>query len=101
MEFLSTRRARPNYRLPFDWNDPFSYIVATVIQMLFFFGVLEIFVTFLVIYFGICEFCVAFVGDLEDRFSAFKEFVDVNRENQTKIYENLCEIIEFHISAMQ
>lgn len=90
-----------DFRLPFDWKGSFSYIIATVIQMVFFLGVLEIFVTFLVIYFGICEFCVAFVDDIEDRFLAFKQFVDTNHNSQQEIYEKLCKIIEFHTNAIQ
>lgn len=93
-------------RLPFNWRSVIGYVFATIIELLFFLGVLEIFVAFLVIYFGICQFCVAFATDIKDRFGDFKH--DAERCNgkfsidkQFELYKNLCKIIEFHSQAIQ
>lgn len=83
-----------------------GYVFATALEMLFFLGVLEIFGTILVIYFSICEYSIAFATDIKDRCGEFKKNAELCRgkfpmAKQTELYENLCEIIEFHSEAIQ
>lgn len=67
---------------------------------------LEIFATFLAIYFGICQFCVALVEDIERNFADFRDTV-LNCRNcfplqkQNELLLKLHEYVEFHTRAMQ
>lgn len=93
-------------RLPFNWKTPLGYTVASAIQILFFFSVLEIFITFIMIYFGICRCAVAFVEDIEQNFrNIHQNILDYNgvfpSNDQNPLYKKLCEIIEFHSNALQ
>lgn len=83
-----------------------SYVFATALQSLFFLGVLEIFVTFLVIYIGICEFCVAFADDIDHQFRVFDLEVQFccgrfSPAKQSELFQRLCEIMQFHVIAIQ
>lgn len=94
------------YSLPFNWRSVLGYVVATVLELLFFFGALEIFVTFLVIFLGLSQFCIAFAKDIKDRFDDFKHHTEQLRGKflafeQVELYKKLCKIIEFHSQAMQ
>lgn len=93
-------------RLPFEWKSPLGYALASVFQWIFFFSVLEIFVTFLAIYLGICQYSVAFVEDIEQSFRDFHQDILRYRgvyppDERDQLYGKLCEIIEFHSRAMQ
>lgn len=94
------------FRLPFNWRSMIGYIFATVFQSILFFGVLEIFLTVLVVFLGICQFLIAFATDIRDRFDDLKHRVELCRRkfpiaNQLGLYKNLCEIVEFHSEAIQ
>lgn len=92
--------------MPFDWRTPITYLLAVAYQCIFFLSVLEIFVTFLVIYFGICNFLVAFVSDIEQNFTDFRQKVincrrKFTAEQQIQLYQSLNKIVEFHSNAIQ
>lgn len=95
-----------HHRLPFNWQTPVTYVLGAAYQLLFFLSVLEIFVSFLLIYFGICHFLVAFVADIDQNFADFRQDVIACRrrftaERQIHLYQSLKKIIEFHSNAIQ
>lgn len=95
-----------SFRFPFDWRTPIGYMFATSIQILFFFCVLEVFVTFLIVYVSVCQFAIAFVEDLEESFRKFENSVrncggQFSDSKQKALYLNLCRIVHFHVTVIQ
>lgn len=93
-------------RLPYNWRVPLGYLIAVVFQLLFFLGVLEIFVTFYIIYLDVCQFAVTLADDIEETFRNFKQEISNSRgtvtsTKQIEHYKRLSEIVEFHSNVIQ
>lgn len=74
-----------------------GYLAAVTFQLLTFLGVLEIFVTFLIVYVGICQFSLAFAEDIEQSLHS----LDQSFAKHAKVHPKLGETIEFHAKAIQ
>lgn len=80
---------------------------AVSFQLITFLGVLEIFVTCLAIYFGICEFAIAFADDFVADFNEINQRIGKCNGNfslkkqQTILNRRLTEIMEFQANAIQ
>lgn len=95
-------------RLPYNWkSSSVGYLAAVSFQLINFLGVLEIFVTFLIFYVGICEFSLAFAEDIEQSFYKLNQSVAHSRAGNAQItkkskpHPKLSEIIEFHGLVVQ
>lgn len=85
---------------------PLGYLVAVTFQLVNFLGVLEIFLTFLIIYIDVCQFAITLADDIEYRFGVFSQDISqchgtFSIKQQIALYDRLCEIIEFHSNAVQ
>lgn len=79
-----------------------GYLAAILFQMFNFLGVLEIFVTFLIFYVGICQFLLGFAEDIKESFHALEQSSIELRDNptqitkQSKLYTKISELVTFH-----
>lgn len=94
------------FRLPYDWRNPFGYMFAVAYQLITFLGVLEIFVTCLVIYLGVCKFSIAFADDFVANFGEISHKIgecngNFTSKKQTILNQQLTEIMDFQVNAVQ
>lgn len=94
------------FRLPYDWRNPFGYMFAVSYQLITFLGVLEIFVTCLVIYLGVCKFSIAFADDFVANFGEISHKIgecngNFTSNKQTILNQQLTEIMDFQVNAVQ
>lgn len=79
-----------------------GYLAAISFQMFNFIGVLEIFVTFLIFYVGICQFLLGFAEDIKESFHALEQSSVELRDHptqitkQSKLYTKISELVTFH-----
>lgn len=93
-------------RLPYDWRAPLGYLFAVSYQLTTFLGVLEVFVTCLVIYCSVCKFSVAFADDLVANFNEIcRKIGECNghfvAKKETILNQELTEIMDFQRNAVQ
>lgn len=79
---------------------------AILYQLITFLGVLEIFITCLVIYIAICKFSIAFADDFVANFNEInREIGECNgnftSKNRTILNQRLTEIMDFQLNAIQ
>lgn len=79
-----------------------GYLAAISFQMFNFVGVLEIFVTFLIFYVGICQVLLGFAEDIKESFHALEQSSVELRDSptqitkQSKLYTKISELVTFH-----
>lgn len=69
--------------------------------MITFVGVLEIFTTFLLIFFLVCQFAMALADDFLMDLNKFNRQTLYTRKQQQEIHRQLNEMDEFHSNMMQ
>ncbi|XP_031633866.1 uncharacterized protein LOC116347428 isoform X2 [Contarinia nasturtii] len=92
--------------LPFNWKTPIGYTFAVAFQLLTFLGVLELFLAFIAIYIGICQYAMAFADDIEENIQDLNNDVEYCNRNcaapkQTEIRKKLRDIVAFHSRSVQ
>lgn len=101
--FLSLLNFALNCRLPFDWQNPFGYIMAVIIQCVLCFGICREAICPMT--FGIATFfmLIAITEDVKgDVFSInMAAHNKSTTENRIRISQQLSEFIQFHWSAKQ
>lgn len=99
-----------NHRLPYNWKTPITYLFTMAIQFAATFYLGAIIVCF-ILFFGICEFLIAFGKDLGHQLDCVEVNVlrDVRRlktrnyliKERVELKRHLCETLHFHSKVLQ
>lgn len=81
--------------LPFDWKDPYKYLLAFVIQSCSHYLLLRVVTVNLNYLMAVCEFFIAFTEDIKNEVKEIGECIREN-ERQHEVKKKLCDFIELH-----
>lgn len=92
--------------LPYDWRKPFGFIVTTFILLTLISCFVTLFLSFLLIYIGVCKFIVALSQDIQWHLKAFEDEIMViekptSLEKHLEVKMKLNKTIEFHSKSLR
>lgn len=81
--------------LPFDWRDPYKYLLAFVLQSCSHYLLLRVVIVNLNYLMAVCEFFIAFTKDIKYEVNEIGECIR-DSERQHEVKRKLCDFIELH-----
>lgn len=87
-------------RLPFDWRQPSTYLIAFLLQFASIFCIVQSCTCNLSLLFGSCQVLISFTRDLLEQLNILSEIIHRER-NRMELNVKLSEFIQFHSTAKE